>query len=138
MFVYVPKFQSRTVHTPVAAIDLTASLLNLAGADLSGLDGRDFIVDALLEHEPQMRPIFTELHRYISKKRRRTTDLKAIIDYPHKLIWDRKRKTYKLFDLDIDPGEKTNLVKSQRDNYRRLRKRLKGFIRGAEKTHYLP
>ncbi|MEE2755239.1 MAG: sulfatase [Myxococcota bacterium] len=138
MFVFVPKKEGRTIHTPVAAIDLTASLLRLAGASTTGLDGQDLISDALIDEEPHFRPIFTELHRYISRKRKRTTDLKAIIDYPYKLIWDRKRKTYKLYNLDVDPGEEENLVKRKRSVFRQLRKRLKRFIGRAEKTHVLP
>jgi len=138
MLVFVPRLESRTIHTPVAAIDLTASLLGLAGAKTDGIDGRDLIGHALVDEEPNFTPIYTELHRYISRKRKRTTDLKAIIDYPYKLIWDRKRKTYKLYNLDTDPDEKTNLVKTNRRLYRTLRKRLKGFIRRAETTHKLP
>ncbi len=135
---YVPGVTPQVHRMPVAAIDLTATFLAIAGADMSKIDGRNLLVDAMAGREPGLRTIYTELHRYISRKRKRTTDLKAVIRYPHKLILDRRRRTPRLFNLDSDPKETQNLVSADKLTYARMRRHLRRFLRRAEKKHPLP
>ncbi len=129
----VPGVRPQTVETPVSAIDLTATLLALAGADTSRLDGHQLIGDALAEREPPLRPVFTDLHRYLSRKKKRTKDLKAVIEYPHKLILDRRRRTAQLFDLEADPDELTNIIGENKRTHYRLRLLLQKQLRKSRK-----
>ena len=138
MILRLPNFPGRTVHMPVAAIDLTKTLLTLAGAATEKTDGVNLLPDLLAEGPVLRGPVYSELHRYVSARKRRTKDIKTVIDYPWKLIADRRRRTLKLFNLDDDPHESKNLVQKERKVARKLRRQLRHFYTRAEKLHPLP
>ena len=134
----VPGIPPRRSSVPVAVVDLTATLAVLGGADTSHFDGVNLV--AALENEQALlqRPVFTEAHRYLSNKGKRTSDLKAVILGDLKLIIDRNKNTAELFDLSQDPFESQNLVDSRADDYQELSAILSAFIATEERTQSLP
>lgn len=139
LIIRVPGIAPRVEETLVAALDVTATLTAMAGADTEHLDGVN-LWPLLSENEyPESRPVFTELHRYMSKTRSEpTTDLKAVVWGQHKLIVNRRADAAELFDMQEDPGEGQNLLLADPETYERLSDLLEGFLGGAEAEHPLP
>jgi arylsulfatase A-like enzyme len=125
---------------PASTIDATATILALADADLSGIDGVNLLPAIEKGKYPENRPVFVDHHRYVSKDGSRTSDSKAVVLNNWKLIHNRKKGAIQLFDLSADPGEKKNLVKSKkhRPTTARLKELLDTFIHNGELVHPLP
>lgn len=134
----IPGLPPKVLEEPVASIDLTATLLVLAGADSSELDGVNLLPLIAEDRAPAGRPVFTELHRYLSNKGRRTTDLKALISARSKLIYDRRKGVWYLYDLEKDPLEKRNILAKNPEKTQQMQDILLSFIRHAEARHPLP
>ncbi|PCC71237.1 Phosphodiesterase/alkaline phosphatase D [Nannocystis exedens] len=115
MMICLPGRKGQVFRQPVSTLDATATMLALAGGDLTGIDGVNLL--PLIEDGtyPAERPVFTELHRYMSNQAQRTTDLQAVINGRWKLIRDLKNDTVQLFDLENDPKEEQSALSSRPD-----------------------
>lgn len=123
---------------PVAAIDATATLAAMTGAPTDDLDGVNLLPVLQGTATLPKRPIFTELHRYVSSKGAATTDLKGVIFEGHKLILNRRKGTEEFYDLRADPEEANNLAGKGSPEQSRLRAILLSFLTQAEARHPLP
>lgn len=134
----LPGVEGKRLVEPVAAIDATATLLAMTGAPTQDLDGINLLPLLKGTAPSSKRPIFTELHRYMSSKGAPTTDLKGVIFEGYKLILDRRRGTEEFYDLRADPGETHNLAGEDSAEQSRLREILLSFLAKAESRHPLP
>ncbi len=138
LIIKVPGIAPRVEDVPVAAIDIAATLCAMSGADTAELDGVNLWPLIESNRYPESRPIFSELHRYVSRQNKRTGDMKAIVWEGHKLIVNRQADTAELYDLQADPGELNNLLTERRETYERHYDLLDKFVSGGEAEHPLP
>jgi len=138
LLIRVPGVPGRDEDRPVTTIDATATLAALARADTRLLDGVNLMPLMTKNEYPPVRPVFTELHRFMSNKGERTKDLKAVIWDDYKLIIDRKRDTAELYNLAVDPKESKNLVREEPATFERLSAVLNRFVEAGERAHPLP
>jgi len=93
----------RVVETPVGLIDVLPTLMELAGAPADAtLQGRS-LVPWLRGESPPHPPVFSE------RPRPAAGALKAMVAWPHKLIWLAPLNVYSLYDLAADPDETVDL-----------------------------
>ncbi len=115
-----PGIENRRLSTPVSLIDLMPTVLDVAGIEAEGLQGRSlFAALKSRRRQPEAIPVYSEslmrvdfhgdplLYRSL-----RAGDLKLTLDFR------RKRKL--LFDLATDPGEHNNLGATEAASRRRL------------------
>ena len=87
----------------VGLIDVLPTLLELAGAEPDPtLQGRS-LVPYLRGETPPHPPVFSE------KPSEEEAPLKSMVRWPHKLIWNLGLNRFSLFDLEADPGERSDL-----------------------------
>ncbi len=106
LMIRAPGLEPSRVDVPVAGIDIAPTMLRLVGVDVPPrFKGRalpviddTFYVDA--DH-----PVFSET--------RREVDRQAVILRGWKLIEDKYKKTYQLYDLKLDPKERFNQYKKR-------------------------
>jgi arylsulfatase A-like enzyme len=110
MLICLPDRPGKVFRRPVSTLDATATILALAGADLTGIDGVNLLPLIEADTYPAERPVFTELHRYQSRHAERTTDMQAVILDDWKLIRDLKNDTAQLFNLAADPREQASVL----------------------------
>ncbi|WAS94219.1 alkaline phosphatase D family protein [Nannocystis punicea] len=115
MLMCLPGRAGQVFRQPVSTLDATATMLALAGGDLTGIDGVNLVPLIDSGTYPAERPVFTELHRYMSSQAQRTTDLQAVVHGRWKLIRDLKNDTAQLFDLENDPKEEASALSSRPD-----------------------
>lgn len=138
LLVRIPGIPPRDEQRPVAAIDATATMLGIAGAETRAIEGVNLVALLTRGAYPDPRPIFVENLRYLSTDGKPTRDVKALVLGDRKLIVDRHRGTVMLFDLARDPGERQNLLARERRLYARLRGILDAFVTESEHSHPLP
>ena len=86
------------VETLVNLLDVFPTLLQLAGLEIpTNLEGSSLI------------PLFREPGAHRLSRAQLTKDTDSIIAFPWKLIWNRSDQTRKLFYLEDDPGETTEV-----------------------------
>lgn len=133
LIIRVPGAPARRLDEPASTLDAAATIVALAGGEMDNLDGVNlapFIYDG---QYPKNRPVFIELHRYLKRETSPRYDQKAIVLGDDKLIYDRNGETLKLFDLDEDPEEQTNVAAEQPERTRELFTALNAFVqRGKE------
>jgi hypothetical protein len=112
LYVRVPGVAPRVESRAVALIDVTATLLVLAGADTSGLDGVNLLPLLTRGEYPKQRPVFLDIETYKGHSLVLTADAHAVEYDGYKFIVDRLRGTEELFDLAVDPAERESLVGS--------------------------
>jgi arylsulfatase A-like enzyme len=134
----LPGGKGQRFDEPVAAIDATATLAAMTGAPTRDLDGVNVL--PLIQGKAKLptRPIFMELHRYMSSEGAPTTDLKGVVFEGHKLILDRRKVTEEFYDLSRDPKEARNLSGEESAKQTLLREILTSFLASAEPVHPLP
>lgn len=117
LIVRAPGSAPAVIDTPVALMDIAPTLVELAGAQPSEtFEGRS-LVAALKGQALAPRPLRAELLPYPGWKEH----IQAVVDPPLKLIRNRTKNTWELFDLSADPREQKNLYRDRADDAARLR-----------------
>jgi arylsulfatase A-like enzyme len=106
----------------VQNLDLVPTLLDLLGEEAAGgtLEGRSLV--PMLEGrslEPGLA--FASIGA-----------LRSVADEHHKLIHDLREKTWRLYDLEADPGELHDLARTDRRTFVRLRDALLAWVKSVE------
>ncbi len=132
LLVCVPNGVPRRFDKPASGLDAVATILAIARADLTDIDGLN-LLPFVMDGEPMPhRPVFTELHRFYSKEGKKTVDVKAIINGRWKLIHDRRRDTVELYDMIADPDEKQSIAAAREDVARQLKDALDVFTHNGD------
>src|SRR5262245_15332299 len=92
------------VPSPVAQVDVPATLLDLAGVSAEGLDGSS-LRRALSGAEPSSRRVYSET--FYPRYHFGWSELRAVTEGRFRFVQAPRPE---LFDLDRDPGERTNLA----------------------------
>ncbi|MFO0547546.1 MAG: sulfatase-like hydrolase/transferase [Polyangiaceae bacterium] len=111
LVIAMPGATARRVSTPaVSTLDIVPTLLEIAGAPTEKTCGRSLLA-ALDGGELTPAPVVL-----------RTTNRRAIVEYPFKLIAVERKKKDRLllFDLGADPKEQKDVSESHADDLRRL------------------
>lgn len=137
--VYVPGVAPRRERVRRGAIDLVPTILDLMHVDPPTGEGNDFLAGQSLlsdivkppSHEPQERIVFVDMSAGPHNEERQ-----AFIEKGLKLITASGRPIG-LYDLDKDPGEKTNLIKDE-DAAKPIIARYKAFRRDLKAVFVKP
>ena len=120
----------KVVTAPARHVDLTPTLLDLAGAppdpECQGLSLLPLIGDGDGRTSPDGRPCYLEGTV--------GTHLRALVRGRHKLIRDLDTAAHQLYDLAADPAEKTNLAHTQPEMLAALTEPLDAHIAACDKT----
>ncbi|MCZ7649927.1 MAG: sulfatase [Thermoanaerobaculia bacterium] len=116
----------RRVGAPVSLVDVAPTLLALAGvAPPAGLDGIDLSPTwKRWGGAPTPRLLFAEADHNNAEP----DILRTVRDGRHKLILDRLDRTSRLFDLEEDPGERTDMAGRDPRTAARLRAEIARFL----------
>ena len=116
----------RHVAGALGLVDVAATILDLAGLDAGGLDGRS--VRASLEQQTNVeRSVYSE--SLYPKLHFGWSDLASVIEGAHQYIRGPKPE---LYDLAADPGERRNLFGTQAATVDALARRLDQMTQGAK------
>ena len=104
LVVYVPNNRPRQVGGAVSSLDIVPTIAELANIDVHDLsfEGRSLVPQIFYGKEDHERIVFSETNA--------PTPLRAAISEAYKLIFNVQANLYELYDLRVDPGEKTNLA----------------------------
>jgi arylsulfatase A-like enzyme len=122
-----PGIAAGRIHSPVSAVDVVPTMLDLAGLPVrAGLSGRSLVAVArgTTEHA---RPVIVELLAYPNFPR----SMRAVVVGDLKLIHDISENRFELFDLSPDPGEKDDLMGERPSEAERLKAILGRFVDGS-------
>jgi arylsulfatase A-like enzyme/Flp pilus assembly protein TadD len=119
MIVSAPSLAPHAVRTPVSTIDLAPTIASMAGVPFGKrVDGIDLAPDLRAGKEPQAAPVYAETQYPATFG---WSELAALRIGTRKLI---AAPSPELYDLDGDPGEKVNMLTSERRTYHDLAARL--------------
>jgi arylsulfatase A-like enzyme len=120
------------IATQVQNLDLVPTLLDLLGEPFAerGLEGRTLV--PLLEGREPSASDAEGADAEGQLAFGMMSSLRSVSDGRHKLIHDLRDGTWKLFDLQQDPGERHDLVSSERRTFVRLRTALLAWIARVE------
>ena len=103
LLIRFPGSNPRIVTQPVGVIDLMPTILALAGLPIPENVQGISLLPYLLGENPYHPPVFAE-------KPSTSRPLKAMVDWPYKIIWDVRYNRYSLYNLEADPKELENLA----------------------------
>ncbi len=105
------------IHAPVSLVDVFPTVLDLLDLSMpKGLSGVS--LKPLIEGKTvSKRPLYIEVDN-------RRVQLRALVEYPWKYIYNLTEKTGELFNLKRDPGEKNDLAKQNAGRGKTMRRRL--------------
>jgi arylsulfatase A-like enzyme len=109
-FFYVPGVEPRRIEQPRSHIDLAPTVLELLGVDPSSapVRGKSLVREILGTEAPDQREVIVDLPRTSDNDRRR-----ALVWGNHKVVAYGDDGSFRVFDLDADPHEKSDLRKAQ-------------------------
>jgi arylsulfatase A-like enzyme len=112
----VPGLEPRRVKARVSQVDLAATVYDLLKVDPPGQAKGRSLVPLMTGGDTADRRIFLDqpLGRYIEA-------MYAVIDDGWKLIHSAATNRYQLFNLDEDPGEKTDLARENPGQLERMK-----------------
>ncbi len=119
-----PGISPMTVNTPVSLVDLGSTMADLAGLSLKKSHGISLLAHITSQKPNLRRTLFsyTDLRKGSIKR-----DASAIIDFPYKLIVDRKANTEELFNIVKDPKESKNLIDKETEKYTDMIEQLEAY-----------
>jgi arylsulfatase A-like enzyme len=132
LLVRAPGIAAARVRTPVSAVDVAPTILEIAGLpEPPGRSGRSLVPLARgLAETPH--PVFVELLPYPNFPRA----MRAVVLGDLKLIHDVAENRFELYDLAADPGEEVDLLGERPAEVERLKAILDQFGDGALATLY--
>lgn len=110
----VPGLKPRVVDQPVGILDVVPTLVDLTGVPFDGRFSGVSLLPLLRGEKFKHPPVFSE------KPYPRRKAQVAMVDWPYKVYWRVADKSWYLYDLSKDPGEKTNLRKKKPEVFKRL------------------
>ncbi len=123
LVVWAPGAKPRRVDTPVANLDIAATLVNAAGLERPYLMGHSLIPYLYEGYRDPKRRVFSEA----AFDRRRTRHHRSATGMRWKMIHCAGTDKEFLFDLEKDPGERRNLVRRRPKVARELRAEIGRF-----------
>jgi arylsulfatase A-like enzyme len=121
LLIWGPEVRAGRRRGPVANLDVLPTLVNLAGLEEPGVQGRSLTGALFRGIEAPERRVFSE----------KTFDhqgapiLKAVTTSTHRLVYDHASRNHTLFDRRSDPGERTDIASTAP----RLSEELLGDVR---------
>lgn len=124
----LPNSQPKEIKYMVRSVDIFPTILDLLNIKIDGsydpLDGKS-LMSFILGTENKSRKAFCETGRInkedISKSEH---NIFCIIEENWKLIFNKDKNTYELYNILNDPSEENNLVSTERDIFTKLKKEL--------------
>ena len=108
-----PGMTHRTVDQSVALIDLTPTLLELGGAQIPesfhGTSLLPWAFGSAIPHPPFLMHL------------PEASPWEAAVDWPYKLIWEKKPNRFQLFNLVKDPHEQQDISQAEPETVQRLK-----------------
>jgi arylsulfatase A-like enzyme len=131
LVIHVPGVKPRTVARRTSNVDLAPTVLDLAGlAEDDGARGRSLLPE-LLGGDGPPRPVLVDQPRNPYYPPRR-----GFIEGAHKLHHFIDTGTFRLFDLDRDPGEQNDLAETQPELLQQVQRSYEQFA--AKIVDYIP
>jgi len=131
LVIYVPGVKPRTVARRTSNVDLAPTVLDLAGLPQDeGARGRSLVME-LVGGPVAARPVLVDQPRNPYYPPRR-----GFIQGAYKLHHAIDNETYRLFDLDQDPGEQSDLAETQPELLRDVQRSYEQFA--AKIIDYIP
>jgi arylsulfatase A-like enzyme len=113
---------------PVQLIDISPTILSLLGLPpREDFQGRSIVERAGRDHPPRHAPIFSSVQML--------THEDMVLIWPWKYVENHRSDEARLFNLEDDPGERSNLVGSQAQRRDALQRCLNGF-RDSQSTYF--
>ena len=106
--IYVPGAEPRTIARRMSTVDIAPTILDLAGLPADKEARGESLAPEIFGGELAPRPILIDQPRNPNYPPKR-----GFIEGPYKLHHAIDTDTYRLFDLDLDPGETNDLAESQ-------------------------
>ncbi|MGB3562196.1 MAG: sulfatase [Thermoanaerobaculia bacterium] len=125
LVVWGPAVESGREALPVSVIDIPPTVLEAVGVSGESNPLSRSLWSRLTRRDRlEPRPLVAEGVLYGSER-------KTIIEWPRKLELDVASESIRLFDLESDPGERTDLSPSEMAAARRLEERLRSILEAA-------
>jgi arylsulfatase A-like enzyme len=125
LVVWGPSVESGREALPVSVIDIPPTILDAVGVSgASNPFSRSLWPRLASGDRLDPRPLVAEGTLYGPERR-------AIIEWPRKLDLDLSTESIRLFDLESDPGEMSDLSQSERAAAGRLEERLRSILEAA-------
>jgi len=113
---------AKVIGQQVQSIDIMPTILDILKIgkyNRRKLEGRSFLPLILNRKKEQFTYAFSELSNVIKNR-----ILKSVRTADWKLVYDLSKRTYELYNLKNDPGETNNLIETEKDMFKLLKKKL--------------
>lgn len=130
-----PSLRNQKVNETVENRDVATTIMKLARVSVHPFKGNDLI--EIARRNGDRSEAYSETIGFFTED---LEDKAAISFNKWKLIYNRKSKSYELYDLDADKGEKTNLWRNRQFSAIRglLKSRLDAFVGRIEAKQRVP
>lgn len=108
LMIRVPGVEPREVSERVALVDIFPTVVDMFDVPFDGKLQGVSLLPIALEGKRRGRPVYSELCKYPSWKE----DIRALYVGDLKIIWNKTKNFWELFDLAADPTEQQNLIRS--------------------------
>jgi choline-sulfatase len=119
LIIKVPGQKPRVVKEPVGIVDLVPTIVDLTGVPFDGHFSGVSLLPMIRGEEFSHPPVFSE------KPYPRRRAQVAMVEWPYKVYWRVAGKSWRLYDLSKDPGEKTDLRKAEPEVFKVLSAKVK-------------
>ena len=114
LVIKVPGQKPRRIDQQVGLIDVVPTIVDVTGVPFDGKFSGVSLLPLILGEEFTHPPVFSE------KPYPRRRAQVAMVEWPYKIYWRVASKSWRLYDLSKDPGEKKNLRKKEPEVFKRL------------------